>query len=59
MVSKPDRGPCLILLERMMAGVDGWQVVDILRAEDRRVAPAAAADPAAAPTGSWRSSASP
>jgi len=43
----------------MMAGIDGWQVVDILRAEDLRVAPPVAADPAAAPTGSRRSSASP
>lgn len=32
---QPGRDPCLVLLDLMMPVLNGWQVVEILRTEDR------------------------
>lgn len=54
-LQRAEREPCLILLDLMMPIVDGWQVVEVLRAADRVVAlpvvVMSAVDPAAAPAG--------
>ncbi|MCY0991240.1 response regulator [Nannocystis sp. ILAH1] len=48
-----EREPCLILLDLMMPVLDGWQVIDRLRAQDRLLAlpvvVMSAASPKAAP----------
>lgn len=33
-----DRTPCIILVDLMMPGVSGWDLIELLRAEDRFVA---------------------
>ena len=32
---RPDRAPCIVLLDLMMPRIDGWQVLEILQHEDR------------------------